>query len=102
MTVVLASPAEQQVQKEIKALKAVANASMPRRRRPARFCSNPASSRRRARCIPAIADLSVRGAFFEGKALYAGAKIMAKTHIQVCVRQFSSIHGCFRPIARAV
>ncbi|MBI2497021.1 MAG: hypothetical protein HYV75_03555 [Opitutae bacterium] len=41
---------------------------------------------------------SVRGAFAEGEPLYAGAKIMAKTHIQVCVRKPSSIRGYFRPI----
>jgi len=41
---------------------------------------------------------SVRGAFSEGPPLYTGAKIMAKTHIQVCVRRASSIRGYFRPI----
>ena len=41
---------------------------------------------------------SVRGAFFEGQPLYEGAKIMAKTHIQVCVRKRSSIRGYFRPL----
>ena len=41
---------------------------------------------------------SVRGAFSEGEPLYEGAKIMAKTHIQVCIRDRSSIRGYFRPI----
>ncbi|MGD1031840.1 MAG: hypothetical protein ABSA05_11955 [Opitutaceae bacterium] len=41
---------------------------------------------------------TVRGAFFEGKPLYDGAKIMAKTHIQLCVRSRSSILGYFRPM----
>lgn len=40
---------------------------------------------------------SVRGAFSEGDPLYDGAKIMAKTHIQICVRRASSIRGYFRP-----
>lgn len=40
---------------------------------------------------------SVRGAFSEGQPLYDGAKIMAKTHIQICVRKRSSIRGYFRP-----
>ncbi len=41
---------------------------------------------------------SVRGAFSEGKPLFPDAKIMAQTHIQVCVRQPTSIRGYFRPI----
>lgn len=41
---------------------------------------------------------SVRGAFSEGTPLFPGAKIMAQTHIQLCVRQASSIRGYFRPI----
>ncbi len=40
---------------------------------------------------------SVRGAFTEGEPLYEGARIMAKTHIQICVRKASSIRGYFRP-----
>ena len=40
---------------------------------------------------------SVRGAFSEGEPLYEGAGIMAKTHIQICVRKSSSIRGYFRP-----
>ena len=42
---------------------------------------------------------SVRGAFLEGQPLYEGARIMAKTHIQLCVRHHSSIRGYFRPIS---
>jgi hypothetical protein len=41
---------------------------------------------------------SVRGAFSEGQPLYDGARIMAKTHIQICVRHSASIRGYFRPI----
>jgi hypothetical protein len=44
---------------------------------------------------------SVRGAFFEGRPLYAGAGIMEKTHIQICVRHHRQIRGYFRPIPRA-
>lgn len=40
----------------------------------------------------------VRGAFQEGSALYEGAGIRAKTHIQLCVRSRASIRGYFRPI----
>ena len=40
---------------------------------------------------------SVRGAFFEGKPLYEGGRIMAKTHIQVCVRNEAMVRGYFRP-----
>jgi hypothetical protein len=41
---------------------------------------------------------TVRGAFFEGKALYDGAGIMAQTHIQLAVRDpKKSIRGYFRP-----
>ena len=39
---------------------------------------------------------SVRGAFPEGKELYPGAGIKDKTHIQICVRDPSSIRGVFR------
>jgi hypothetical protein len=39
---------------------------------------------------------SVRGAFFKGQPLYEGARIMAKTHIQICVRHPASIRGYFR------
>lgn len=41
---------------------------------------------------------SVRGAFSEGQPLYDGAKIMAKTHIQICVRNRASVRGYFRPL----
>ncbi len=41
---------------------------------------------------------SVRGAFSEGKPLYTDARIMAQTHIQLCVRNPKSIRGYFRPI----
>lgn len=41
---------------------------------------------------------SVRGVFPEGKALYPGAKIMSKTHVQICVRQpEANIIAYFRP-----
>jgi hypothetical protein len=43
---------------------------------------------------------SVRGAFFEGRPLYEGARISAKTHIQLCVRNSAAIHGYFRPLTR--
>ncbi|MCC5790406.1 MAG: hypothetical protein JJT75_12280 [Opitutales bacterium] len=39
---------------------------------------------------------TVRGAFTEGKELYPGAGIQAKTHIQLCVRESSAIRGIFR------
>lgn len=42
---------------------------------------------------------SVRGAFLEGQPLYEGARIMAQTHIQLCVRHHASIRGYFRPIS---
>lgn len=42
---------------------------------------------------------TVRGIFTEGGELYPGAKIMAKTHVQVCVRNpKASIKGYFRPV----
>ena len=42
---------------------------------------------------------TVRGVFTEGGELYPGAKIMAKTHVQVCVRDpKKSIKGYFRPL----
>lgn len=40
----------------------------------------------------------VRGAFQEGTALYPGAGIRTKTHIQLCVRSSAAIRGYFRPI----
>ena len=43
---------------------------------------------------------TVRGIFTEGGALYPGAKIQSKTHVQVCVRKpATSIKGYFRPLA---
>ena len=43
---------------------------------------------------------TTRGIFTEGGALYPGAKIQVKTHVQVCVRNpVVSIKGYFRPLA---
>lgn len=43
---------------------------------------------------------TVRGTFTEGGELYPGAKIMAKTHVQICVRNpKKSIKGYFRPLS---
>ena len=43
---------------------------------------------------------TVRGIFTEGGELYPGAKIMAKTHVQVCVRRPETrIKGYFRPLS---
>jgi len=39
---------------------------------------------------------TVRGAFTEGSELYPGARIQAKTHIQLCVRDPKAIRGIFR------
>lgn len=39
---------------------------------------------------------TVRGAFTEGSELYPGARIQAKTHIQLCVREPKAIRGIFR------
>jgi hypothetical protein len=42
---------------------------------------------------------TVRGPFTEGRPLYEGAKIMDRTHIQICVRNPRvSIRGYFRPL----
>ena len=41
---------------------------------------------------------TVRGAFFEGDPIYAGAGFHEKTHVQICVRDISCIKGYFRPI----
>jgi hypothetical protein len=42
---------------------------------------------------------TVRGIFTEGGELFPGAKIQAKTHVQVCVRNPTrSIKGYFRPL----
>jgi hypothetical protein len=43
---------------------------------------------------------SVRGAFFEGRPLYPGAGISAKTHLQICVRNPRQIRGYFRPLQK--
>lgn len=44
---------------------------------------------------------TVRGIFTEGAALYPGAKIQSKTHVQICVRDpAESIKGYFRPLAQ--
>lgn len=40
---------------------------------------------------------TVRGVFTEGGELYAGGRFQAKTHIQLCVRNASSIRGIFLP-----
>jgi len=43
---------------------------------------------------------TVRGIFTEGEALYPGAKILTKTHIQICVRKPEvSITAYFRPMS---
>lgn len=39
---------------------------------------------------------TVRAPFAEGGELYPGAKIQAKTHIQICVRASKQIRGVFR------
>jgi len=44
---------------------------------------------------------SVRGAFWEGSPVYAGARIMERTHIQICVRSSKNIKGYFRPLPEA-
>ena len=42
---------------------------------------------------------TVRGYFPEGGPLFEGARIMARTHVQICVRTPErSIRGYFRPI----
>jgi hypothetical protein len=40
---------------------------------------------------------TVRNPFSEGIPLYEGGKIMAKTHIQICVRETANILGYFLP-----
>ncbi len=40
---------------------------------------------------------TVRAPFNEGKELYPGAKIMNKTHVQICVRNPGCIKAYFRP-----
>lgn len=39
---------------------------------------------------------SVRSPFFEGRPLYEGARIMEKTHVQICLRRAEGILGYFR------
>jgi hypothetical protein len=41
---------------------------------------------------------TVRGVFVEGEPAYPGAKIHRKTHIQIAVRDPTSILGYFRPV----
>lgn len=41
---------------------------------------------------------TVRASFPEGEALYDGAKISEKSHVQICVRNPDCILGYFRPI----
>lgn len=43
---------------------------------------------------------TVRGAFWEGKELYAGAGFKQKNHVQLCVRNTDCIKGYFRPIQK--
>ncbi len=38
---------------------------------------------------------TVRGFYFEGQPLYAGAGFFKKTHVQICVRKADCIHGVF-------
>ena len=40
---------------------------------------------------------TVRSPFSEGEPLYDGAKIMERTHIQICVRNSKNILGYFKP-----
>lgn len=52
---------------------------------------------REERGLPAFD--TVRGHFPEGGPLFDGARIMARTHVQICVRTPErSIRGYFRPI----
>lgn len=44
---------------------------------------------------------TVRGLFWEGEEIYAGAGVRQANHIQICVRQPSCILGYFRPIRQA-
>ncbi len=45
---------------------------------------------------------SVRGVFTEGRAIYPGAAILEKTHVQICVRNPNCIKGYFRPLSSNV
>ncbi len=40
---------------------------------------------------------TIRGAYIEGNPIYPDAKIYEKTHLQICVRNLSSILGYFNP-----
>ena len=40
---------------------------------------------------------TVRSPFIEGQPLYPGGKIMAKTHVLICVRNESNVNGYFHP-----
>lgn len=40
---------------------------------------------------------SVRGVFFEGHELYPGSGFRERNHIQICIRDLSTILGTFRP-----
>lgn len=42
---------------------------------------------------------SVRGVFTEGKEIYPGSGIVAKTHIQICVVNTNCIKGYFTPLS---
>jgi hypothetical protein len=46
--------------------------------------------------MPAPKFQTVRGVFIEGDALYPGAFIKAKTHVQLAVRDLACIRGVFR------
>ena len=41
---------------------------------------------------------SVRGVFTEGKEIYPGSGVVAKTHIQICVVNINCIKGYFTPL----
>jgi len=50
--------------------------------------------------VPEGRDLyyqTVRGVFLEGDAVYPGARIFQKTHVQIAVRDPSCVVGYFRP-----
>ena len=51
---------------------------------------------RRRNALPAYD--TVRGLFWEGAPIYAGAGVREFNHIQICVRDLSCILGYFRPI----
>jgi len=43
---------------------------------------------------------SVRGVFWEGKALYPNAGFRKKDHIQICIRNIDCVKGYFLPLTR--